>query len=172
MGTELTLDVGTLYAFLLALARVSGMFIFVPLPGIKAGPEVARAVLALSLTLALASRWPVIDAPSVNIMLMTGWMLAEAGHGNRGRTRGGVSCRRLPDGRADHQLASRLHLCDHHRSDFGRRFGGAAHHRAAHRRVSSSSPPVWIVRFSWPSRRVFPPKCRAISRSRHPWSTA
>ena len=53
MGTELTLDIGTLYAFLLVLARVSGAFIFVPLPGIKAGPEVARAVLAVSLTLAL-----------------------------------------------------------------------------------------------------------------------
>jgi flagellar biosynthetic protein FliR len=81
MGTELTLDAGTLYAFLLTLARVSGVFIFVPLPGIKAGPEVARAVLAVGMTLALASRWPVIDAPSVNIMLLTGWIIAEAAMG-------------------------------------------------------------------------------------------
>jgi len=81
MGTELTLDVGTLYAFLLTLARISGIFIFVPLPGIKAGPEAARAVLALSMTLALASRWPVVDAGAVNVMLMAGWILAEAAMG-------------------------------------------------------------------------------------------
>ncbi len=81
MGTELRLDAGTLYAFLLTLARVSGAFIFVPLPGIKAGPEAARAVLALSLTLALASRWPVIDASAMNVMLLSGWILAEAAMG-------------------------------------------------------------------------------------------
>ncbi len=81
MGTELTLDAGTLYAFLLTLARVSGAFIFVPLPGIKAGPEAARAVLAVSVTLALASRWPAIDASAVNVMLLTGWILAEAAMG-------------------------------------------------------------------------------------------
>jgi flagellar biosynthesis protein FliR len=81
MGTELTLDAGTLYAFLLTLARVSGTFIFVPLPGIKAGPEAARAVLSVSLTLALAPRWPAIDASAVNIMLLTGWILAEAAMG-------------------------------------------------------------------------------------------
>src|SRR5580692_3080514 len=81
MGTELTLDAGTLYAFLLTLARVAGTFVFVPLPGIKAGPEVARIALSVSLTLALAPRWPVVDAASVNIFLMMGWMLAEAAMG-------------------------------------------------------------------------------------------
>jgi flagellar biosynthesis protein FliR len=81
MGTELTLDAGTLYAFLLVLARVSGIFIFVPLPGIKAGPEAARVVLSLGLTLALVARWPVVDASAVNIMLITGWLLAEAAMG-------------------------------------------------------------------------------------------
>jgi flagellar biosynthetic protein FliR len=81
MGTELTLDAGTLYAFLLVLARVSGIFIFVPLPGIRVGPEAARVVLALSLTLALFSRWPVVDASALNVLLMTGWILAEAAMG-------------------------------------------------------------------------------------------
>jgi flagellar biosynthetic protein FliR len=81
MGTELRLDAGTLYAFLLVLARVSGTFIFVPLPGIKAGPEAARAVLAVGLTFALVSRWPVVDASAVNVMLLTGWILAEAALG-------------------------------------------------------------------------------------------
>jgi flagellar biosynthesis protein FliR len=81
MGIDLTFDVGTLYAFLLVLARISGAFIFVPIPGIQAGPQIARALLAVSLTLALAPRWPVIDPASVNIALLIGWILAEAGMG-------------------------------------------------------------------------------------------
>jgi flagellar biosynthetic protein FliR len=80
-GTDLKLDAGTLYGFLLVLARFSGIFIFVPLPGIKAGPEVARVVLSLGLTLAVSSRWPVVDAAAVNVMLLTGWILAEAALG-------------------------------------------------------------------------------------------
>ena len=36
MPASLTLSVGTLYAFLLVLARVAGALVFVPLPGIKA----------------------------------------------------------------------------------------------------------------------------------------
>ncbi len=81
MGIDLTFDVGTLYAFLLVLARISGAFIFVPIPGIQAGPQIARAFLAVSLTLALAPRWPVIDPSRVNILLLAGWLLAEAGMG-------------------------------------------------------------------------------------------
>ena len=56
MGTDLTINVGTLYAFLLVLARISGAFIFVPIPGIQAGPQIARALLSVSLTLALQPR--------------------------------------------------------------------------------------------------------------------
>src|SRR5580700_529271 len=81
MGTDLTIDVGTLYAFLLVLARISGAFIFVPIPGIQAGPQIARALLSVSLTLALQPRWPVIDPDGVSFPLLMGWMLAEAGMG-------------------------------------------------------------------------------------------
>lgn len=81
MGTELSLDVGTLYAFLLVLARVSGAFIFLPLPGIKSGPEIARAIFALSLTFVLFPAWPHIDASRVSFGVLTGWVLGEAGIG-------------------------------------------------------------------------------------------
>jgi flagellar biosynthetic protein FliR len=81
MGTELKLDVGTLYAFLLVLARVSGVFIFVPLPGINAGPEMVRAALAGSITLALLPVWPVIHAADLTFGTLVGWLLAEAGLG-------------------------------------------------------------------------------------------
>ena len=49
----LTLSAGTLYGFLLVLARVGGALIFVPLPGVKSAPEPARVALALGFTLAL-----------------------------------------------------------------------------------------------------------------------
>jgi flagellar biosynthetic protein FliR len=81
MGIELQLGIGNLYAFLLVLARVSGAFIFVPLPGVKAGPEIARAVLAVSLTLVLFPRWPTVDTAGANLLLLIGWILAEAGIG-------------------------------------------------------------------------------------------
>jgi flagellar biosynthesis protein FliR len=81
MGIDLTFDIGTLYAFLLVLARISGAFIFVPIPGIQAGPQIARALLSVSLTLALEARWPVIDASRVDLPLLMGWLLAEAGMG-------------------------------------------------------------------------------------------
>lgn len=81
MATELKLDIGTLYAFLLVLARVSGAFVYVPLPGIKSGPEVARVVFAVSLTFVLFPSWPTIDARGVNIAILMGWILAEAAIG-------------------------------------------------------------------------------------------
>ena len=81
MGTELKLDLGTLYAFLMVLARISGAFIFVPLPGIKAGPEPARAAMAVGMTFVLFASWPHVDASHVNIALLIGWIIAEAGIG-------------------------------------------------------------------------------------------
>lgn len=81
MPAEVTLDVSTLYGFLLVLARISGCFVYLPLPAIKAGPEPVRILLSLSLTISLASRWPAIDVAHVGIVQMVGWMLAEAGLG-------------------------------------------------------------------------------------------
>ncbi|HYV61500.1 MAG TPA: flagellar biosynthetic protein FliR [Bryobacteraceae bacterium] len=81
MGTDLKLELGTLYAFLLVLARVSGVFVFVPLPGIKQGPDIIRAALATSITLALLPSWPVISSAGLSLGTLVGWLLAEAGLG-------------------------------------------------------------------------------------------
>ncbi len=81
MGTELTLSTGTLYAFLLVLARVSGAFVFLPLPGIRTGPDVARLVLSVSVSLTLFPSWPIIDASKVTLGVLIGWVIAEAGIG-------------------------------------------------------------------------------------------
>jgi flagellar biosynthetic protein FliR len=62
------------------LARVAGIFTFLPLPGLKAGPDAPKIALSLALTLALYSRWPVVSVPTSMVQL-AGWMLAEAAIG-------------------------------------------------------------------------------------------
>ncbi len=81
MPGNVTLSIGTLYAFLLVLARVSGALIFVPLPGIKGGLGPSRAALAFGMTLALYGRWPAVNAGIVTGMRMAGWAVAEASVG-------------------------------------------------------------------------------------------
>ena len=52
------LSVSTLLGFLLTLVRVSGVFAFVPVPGLKSAVDPARIVLILGITIALFSVWP------------------------------------------------------------------------------------------------------------------
>jgi flagellar biosynthetic protein FliR len=81
MPANVTLSTGTLYAFLLVLARISGALVFVPLPGIKGGLGPSRAALAFGMTLALYGRWPAVHAEMVTGMRMVGWAAAEASVG-------------------------------------------------------------------------------------------
>jgi flagellar biosynthetic protein FliR len=81
MPANLTLSAGTLYGFLLVLARIGGSLIFVPLPGVKGAPEPARVALALGFTLALYSQWPVVRTDKVTVAALAGWVLAEAAVG-------------------------------------------------------------------------------------------
>lgn len=81
MHSDLSLQLGTLYGFLLVLARVAGAFVYVPLPGISAGPQAARVVLSLGITFALFPSWPRIDSSSITLPLLIGWVLCEAGIG-------------------------------------------------------------------------------------------
>lgn len=71
----------TLYAFLLVLARISGIFVFVPLPALQAGPSAAKITLALVLTFGMYSRWPALTGMPDSMMQVAGWMLAEAAIG-------------------------------------------------------------------------------------------
>jgi flagellar biosynthetic protein FliR len=79
MQAELSL--GTLFSFLLVLARVSGAFVFVPLPGVRSGPEIARAAISVGLTLALYPLWPKMasEIPSMGQMLL--WLASETAFG-------------------------------------------------------------------------------------------
>jgi len=75
MPAELTL--GTLFGFLLVLARVSGVFAIVPLPGFGSGPALARIVLSIVLTLALYASWPHPDTARLDAGGILMWVLPE-----------------------------------------------------------------------------------------------
>lgn len=81
MPANAVVHVSLLYAFLLVLARIGGLFIFLPLPALKSGPDAAKIVLAMSLTIALYSRWPVLNAAPSSMIVLAGWMILEAGIG-------------------------------------------------------------------------------------------
>jgi flagellar biosynthetic protein FliR len=80
MPANVTLPLGTLYGFVLVLARISGALVFVPLPGMKNVAEPARAAFALGFTLALMPVWPVMPQP-IGVAQLAGWSLAEAAVG-------------------------------------------------------------------------------------------
>ncbi len=81
MHGDLAIPTSVLYGFLLVLARVSGIFYFIPLPGLKTGPNAPKIVLALALTFALFPRWPTIEPVPVGLIQVAGWVLAEAAIG-------------------------------------------------------------------------------------------
>jgi len=79
--SPLTFSLPAVFGFVLVLARVSGAFVFVPMPGVNAGPEAARIVLALSFTLALFPRWPHVNLTEPYIGALVLALLAEAALG-------------------------------------------------------------------------------------------
>lgn len=82
MHAELRLSLATLLAFVLVLARMAGVFVFVPLPVKDAGPSVARIVFAVASTVALFPRWPAVDVAGASMPAqMTAWMISEAALG-------------------------------------------------------------------------------------------
>ncbi len=81
MHTDAFLSISTLYAFALVLARMAGLFIFLPLPAFNTGPASARAVLALVATFSLMSRWPVVSSGPADIAQFAIWLIAETAFG-------------------------------------------------------------------------------------------
>lgn len=58
MPVNLDIPVSQLLGGLMTFVRVSGIFAFVPIPGVTAARSAAKIVMALALTLALSNRWP------------------------------------------------------------------------------------------------------------------
>jgi flagellar biosynthetic protein FliR len=77
----LGLPLSTLWAFLLVLARVSGLVTFLPVPGFRAVPDFVRVVLSLAITVALFPVWPALPNTLPSIGALTAWASCEAGFG-------------------------------------------------------------------------------------------
>ena len=71
MGAEPLVNYAALFGFLFALARISGVFAFLPLAAFRAAPETARIVLAIAFTMLLRPEWksPVGVDASIGRML-------------------------------------------------------------------------------------------------------
>ncbi len=67
----------TLFSFLLVLSRLSGLFAFIPIPGIRTGPDAARILASLALTVALYPFWPAPPSASPTSGDLVCWILAE-----------------------------------------------------------------------------------------------
>jgi len=81
MPSNIPLSIGTVFGFVTTLTRVSGMFVFVPLPGSKSGMDIARVVLALTLTVVSFPYWPHTDPSGGSFGLLVLWIVSEAGLG-------------------------------------------------------------------------------------------
>src|SRR5580658_6927871 len=57
MGAEPFFSYATLLGFLFTLARVSGVFAFLPLAAYRAAPEAAKIILSLAFTVILWPEW-------------------------------------------------------------------------------------------------------------------
>ncbi len=68
-------------SFLLVLARVSGVIVFVPLPGTRSGPEPVRIVLALAIAVSLTPLVAQAPTSTPGPLLMTGWLCEESAFG-------------------------------------------------------------------------------------------
>jgi len=80
MRADLIVSIPVLLGFLLTLVRISGVFIFIPIPGASGSVAPARVLLSLGITIALFSHWPTVTAaPTVGAF--TTWILMEAALG-------------------------------------------------------------------------------------------
>lgn len=70
----LGLPISTMLAFVLVLARVSGLILFLPIPALRGVPDPIRVIFALALTFALFPAWPSL----ANELPTLGWLVASA----------------------------------------------------------------------------------------------
>jgi len=80
MGVDALFSLPAVLGFLLTLVRIAGVFVFVPLPGLKNTVDPARILLVLGISLSLFPVWPHLPA-EVRPALFTAWISSEAALG-------------------------------------------------------------------------------------------
>ena len=78
MRNSLGISASTLIGFLLVLCRISGVFVFLPIPGLRSGADPARIVAVLALTVSLYPLWPNTSNMEQNIGVLTAAIASEA----------------------------------------------------------------------------------------------
>lgn len=81
MGADSLFSYSTLFGFLFTLARISGVFAFLPLAALKAAPESVRVVLSLSMTLMLRADWKAPVGAEATIGRIVAGLASEAALG-------------------------------------------------------------------------------------------
>lgn len=81
MAPQLSIPLGLPLAFGLVLARVAGVFFFLPLPVRDATPAMARVAFAMAVALALFPHWPEVDLRLVTTATFVVWLAGEAAFG-------------------------------------------------------------------------------------------
>src|ERR1700733_4792894 len=81
MGAEPFFSYATLFGFLFALARISGIFAFLPLAVFRAAPESARIVLSVAMTLMLRGEWKTPVGAEASIGRIVAGLAAESALG-------------------------------------------------------------------------------------------
>jgi flagellar biosynthetic protein FliR len=81
MPLHLNIPAGLPLAFVLVLARVAGVFFFLPMPVRDATPGIARSVFSVAVTVALFPQWPRVDARLATSGTVAVWLAGEAAFG-------------------------------------------------------------------------------------------
>lgn len=81
MPDNAAIPASSLWSFLLVLARVSGVVAFLPMPGLRGAPDMARIAFALAVTMCLAPVWPAGPLAIAGMFTFTLWMIFEAAMG-------------------------------------------------------------------------------------------
>jgi len=77
MPNEISFGPGLILSFLLTLSRIAGTFAFIPIPGIRSGPDAARILVAIALTVALFPFWPAPPEANPSGGTIVVWILSE-----------------------------------------------------------------------------------------------
>jgi flagellar biosynthetic protein FliR len=80
MAGDNLLSTATLLGFLLTLVRVAGVFVFVPVPGLKSAVDPARVLLIIGITIALFPVWP-HPSEDASAGLLVYWIASESALG-------------------------------------------------------------------------------------------
>ncbi|MBN9661701.1 MAG: flagellar biosynthetic protein FliR [Acidobacteria bacterium] len=77
MPVEFRFEISTVLGFLLMVARLGSALLFVPIPGVKAAPELTRVFLICAICASLFPLWPRYDAAEFHLGTYVLWLIAE-----------------------------------------------------------------------------------------------